>query len=331
MFGELSHEDLWALALSTFAGLSTSVGGVLAIIKRPDEHLLAFLLGIAIGVMASLSVLEMYLHNAIEHGFISVTVAMLIGAFAFYFANPYFPEFDAASFNEELLISESSSTHDSKKELRKEDAEIGESTQRAAEGSAGAFAKSAVQRAAGLKRQMSSEPLSPTLAVTTTEGAAAGKLQIGNIPPSELMRLGMLMAVTMTIHNCPEGFAVAFAANTQLGVTLAAAIAIHNIPEGIIVAAPVYAATGNRWLAVGVATVSGLSEPAGALVALLFIRPFLNELFLNLMIGFVGGVMLAVCVCELWPEARKCQSDWKLGQGCALGAVIMLWTLHMGV
>ena len=39
------------------------------------------------------------------------------------------------------------------------------------------------------------------------------------------------MAVTMTLHNLPEGFAVAFAAFTDFGPVMALAIAIHNIPE----------------------------------------------------------------------------------------------------
>jgi hypothetical protein len=37
---------------------------------------------------------------------------------------------------------------------------------------------------------------------------------------------------------------------------MALAIALHNIPEGVIIAAPIYAATGNRWKAVGLATAS---------------------------------------------------------------------------
>lgn len=37
---------------------------------------------------------------------------------------------------------------------------------------------------------------------------------------------------------------------------MALAIALHNIPEGIIIAAPIYAATGSRWKALGLATAS---------------------------------------------------------------------------
>ncbi len=38
------------------------------VIRRPESALLAFLLGTAIGVMATLSVLEMIIVNALEHG-----------------------------------------------------------------------------------------------------------------------------------------------------------------------------------------------------------------------------------------------------------------------
>jgi len=112
---------------------------------------------------------------------------------------------------------------------------------------------------------------------------------------------------------------------------MAIAIAVHNIPEGVIVAAPVYAATGSRWKAMGIATASGLSEPLGALMALLSIRPFLTPMRLQYMLAFVGGIMMAVCALELLPEARKCKEDLRLIQGVGFGSVIMLATLWAGV
>jgi hypothetical protein len=69
------------------------------VLQRPDDARLALLLGIAIGVMASLSVLEMFLHNAMQHGFLGVTVSVVLGAAAFFFANPYFPEFDVSNIH----------------------------------------------------------------------------------------------------------------------------------------------------------------------------------------------------------------------------------------
>lgn len=139
------------------------------------------------------------------------------------------------------------------------------------------------------------------------------------------------MAFTMTLHNLPEGFAVAFSSFTDFGPIMAAAIALHNIPEGIIVAAPVYAATGSRWKALAVATASGLSEPLGALIALVAARPMMTADGLHTILAFVGGIMAAVCLLELWPEGKKCRADDRLAAGIALGGVLMGWTLWVGV
>ena len=112
---------------------------------------------------------------------------------------------------------------------------------------------------------------------------------------------------------------------------MAAAIAIHNIPEGYIISVPIFLSTGSRWKALAVATLSGLSEPAGALCALLLGRPFISEESIHYVMAFVGGIMSAVSVLELWPEGRKCKADDKLWAGIVAGGVVMAWTLWMGI
>lgn len=130
----------------------------------------------------------------------------------------------------------------------------------------------------------------------------------------------------------PEGFAVAFSAYTSVGIMMCGAIAMHNIPEGLVIAAPIYAATGSKARALTVATLSGLSEPLGACVALFVFRPFVDSVErLDFVLAFVGGIMLAVCVLELWPEGRKCRQDARLVQGLVMGSVVMGWTLYAGV
>lgn len=164
---------------------------------------------------------------------------------------------------------------------------------------------------------------------STGTGSTAGDVPVFD---AGLFRLGVLMAVTMTLHNLPEGFAVAFSAFTKVGPLMAVAIAVHNIPEGVVVAAPIFAATGNRWHALGIATASGLSEPLGALIALVVFKPFMTSVqSLDYVLAFVGGVMMAVCVLELWPEGRKCRHDTRMFQGICLGVVVMGWTLYLGV
>jgi ZIP family zinc transporter len=48
------------------------------------------------------------------------------------------------------------------------------------------------------------------------------------------------------------------------------------------------------------------------------------------MLAFVGGIMMAVCALELWPEGKKCGHDRRLLSGVAVGVVVMGWTLWMG-
>ncbi|GIM05518.1 hypothetical protein Vretimale_9986 [Volvox reticuliferus] len=173
--------------------------------------------------------------------------------------------------------------------------------------------------------------LSPPGSAGMGGGLAAAAAALGRRDPraGRMLRLGLLMAVTMTLHNLPEGFAVAFSAFTDFGPIMALAIALHNIPEGVIVAAPIFAATGSRWRAVGIATASGLSEPFGALLSLLLLQPFFTQERLHYLLAFVGGVMLAVCGIELWPEGRNCRNDRHFAGGIIAGSVIMAWTLYV--
>jgi zinc transporter, ZIP family len=122
----------------------------------------------------------------------------------------------------------------------------------------------------------------------------------------------MLMAFTMTLHNMPEGLAVAFSSYTKFGELMAVAIAMHNIPEGIIVAAPIYAATGSRTRAVTIATLSGLSEPLGALAALAFVKPFLTPLRLQFTLAFTGAELKSLLI-------DYCKTNLA-GHGCHLSS-----------
>eukprot|EP00878_Enallax_costatus_P028443 GHUV01030724.1.p1 GENE.GHUV01030724.1~~GHUV01030724.1.p1 ORF type:complete len:302 (+),score=84.99 GHUV01030724.1:156-1061(+) len=81
----ISSESIWyPLALSAVAGLSTSIGGLLAVSVAPGEATLAFLLGTAIGVMATVSLVELWAHPALEtQDPAGVTAAVAAGAALF--------------------------------------------------------------------------------------------------------------------------------------------------------------------------------------------------------------------------------------------------------
>ncbi|KKK39468.1 zinc transporter ZupT [Mesobacillus campisalis] len=131
------------------------------------------------------------------------------------------------------------------------------------------------------------------------------KGQAANDPA--LLKMGTFTALAIGIHNFPEGIATFTSAlqDPALGVAIAIAIAIHNIPEGIAVSVPVYYATGDKKKAFKLSFLSGLSEPIGALVAFLFLMPFLNDVMFGIIFAAVAGIMIFISLDELLPAAKK--------------------------
>ncbi len=125
-----------------------------------------------------------------------------------------------------------------------------------------------------------------------------------------LMRSGILVGVVLALHNFPEGMSTFFASyqSISVGLPLAVAIAIHNIPEGIAVAAPVYAATKSRKKAFWWATLSGLTEPIGALVGVLLVSHVVSQEFFGLLYGLTAGMMVFIALDELLPAAKRYQT-----------------------
>jgi ZIP family zinc transporter len=123
----------------------------------------------------------------------------------------------------------------------------------------------------------------------------------------KLLRMGMMSALAIGIHNFPEGLATFTAAIREpaLGIAIAVAIAIHNIPEGIAVSVPVLYATGDKRKAFRLSFLSGLAEPVGALVGYLILMPFLNEVVFGILFASVAGIMVYISIDELLPAARE--------------------------
>ncbi len=144
-----------------------------------------------------------------------------------------------------------------------------------------------------------------------------------------LMRMGMLTALAIAIHNFPEGIATFMAAiqTPRLGVPIAVAIAIHNIPEGIAVSVPIYYATGSRRKAFNYSFLSGVSEPIGALLAWLVLAPFLSGALFGVIFASVAGIMVFISVDQLLPAARKYGEHHVSIYGLVIGMMIMAASL----
>lgn len=148
---------------------------------------------------------------------------------------------------------------------------------------------------------------------------------------SRLLRTGMLTALAIAIHNFPEGFATFAAAlgDPSVAVAITVAIALHNIPEGIAVAVPVFQATGSRARAIGLSFLSGLSEPLGAVIGYLLLRPFLTDALFGASLAAVAGIMVFISLDKLLPTAEKYGGHHLCVYGIVAGMAVMAVSLAM--
>ncbi len=146
---------------------------------------------------------------------------------------------------------------------------------------------------------------------------------------AKLMRMGVFTALSIAIHNFPEGLATFAAAlsSPSTGLSIAIAIAIHNIPEGIAVAVPVFYATGDRKKAVKLSFLSGLSEPLGALIGYLLLQQFLNDAVMGFIFAVVAGIMVFISLDELLPAAKEYGQHHLSIYGLVAGMFVMAISL----
>lgn len=147
--------------------------------------------------------------------------------------------------------------------------------------------------------------------------------------PDKLMRIGLLTALALALHNFPEGMATFITAldDPQLGLTIAIAIAIHNIPEGIAVSMPIYFATGNRVQAFKYSFLSGVVEPLGAIVGYFLLRPYATPDVMGLLLAAVAGIMVFISLDQLLPAAEEYGEHHLSIYGVVLGMVVMAGSL----
>ena len=166
------------------------------------------------------------------------------------------------------------------------------------------------------------------LIVPSTEG------DIGNLTGKKhnqlkLKRMGIMTALAIGIHNFPEGLATFTSAlkDPHLGIAIAVAIAIHNIPEGIATAIPIYFSTGSKKQAFRLSFASGMTEPLGAIIGYLLLKPIFNDMLFGILFGFVAGIMVFISIEELLPMAREYEKSRACISGFILGMMIIAASL----
>ncbi|ECL3578230.1 zinc transporter ZupT [Campylobacter jejuni] len=155
--------------------------------------------------------------------------------------------------------------------------------------------------------------------------------KLHQINTKALKRTGIFTALTIAIHNFPEGFATFISSldNLTLGIAIAIAVAIHNIPEGLAVSLPIYHATGDKKKAFIYSALSGFAEPLGAFVGALILLPFIGDLTLAISFAVIAGIMVFISLDELLPAAKTYDKAHDSLYGLIAGMAIMALSLNL--
>ncbi len=262
----MDNQVLIAFLLTLFAGLSTGIGSLIALLaKRTNTNFLSFALGLSAGVMIYVSFMEM----------MPSSLKMLSEQFGEKKGNLYtfLAFFGGIAFIAliDFLIPESSNPHE------------------------------------------------------------MHDVEEMKTKSSRLKYTGIITAITIGIHNFPEGIASFMTAmnSIELAIPIAVAIAIHNIPEGIAVAVPIFHSTGSRKKAFWLSFSSGLAEPIGAVIAYMFLIKFWTPVLDALILSIVSGIMVFISLDELLPSAEKYGKHHLSIIGLVFGMLIMALSLYL--
>ncbi|NLB84576.1 MAG: zinc transporter ZupT [Acholeplasmataceae bacterium] len=282
-------DDLFwiALGLTTIAGISTGIGGIIGVIsKRTNTKFLAAALGLSAGVMIYISFMEMmplsidafnkvYNNNPALNGpppelwtvlsfFGGIFIIMLI----------------------DFLVPAMKNPHEIKTEEDFVDIEL----------------EPRDQGVGGHLKRKSTKSLLKTGIVTAIVVA------LHNFPEGMVTFISTMESV-------------------KVGIGIAIAIAIHNIPEGIAIATPLYYSTGNKKQGFLMALIAGLAAPIGGLIGYFLLKEIMGIYMLGMTYGLVSGIMVYISLDELLPTAEKYgHHHWSM-IGLVFGFAIMATTM----
>lgn len=152
-----------------------------------------------------------------------------------------------------------------------------------------------------------------------------------NSDTSKIKRCLMLV-LSITIHNIPEGMAVGVAfgslsyslagANLSSALILALGIGLQNFPEGSAISLPLRREGFSCGKAFFYGQLSGIVEPISAVIgALLVLRV---KYILPFLLAFAAGAMIYVVVEEIIPESQTNKKKDLMALFTIIGFIVMM-------
>jgi ZIP family zinc transporter len=137
------------------------------------------------------------------------------------------------------------------------------------------------------------------------------------------LRKMVLIVGILTIHSFAEGVSIGFGFGSGLafGLLIAISLAVHNIPEGLAVSLVLVPRGVKPWKAALWSIFTSLPQPIMAIPAFLFVNAFHPILPYGL--GFAAGAMCWVVAKDLIPEAHEDVSGRVVTSTVIISAIAM--------
>ena len=146
-----------------------------------------------------------------------------------------------------------------------------------------------------------------------------------------LTRIGITMAVSIAVHNLPEGMAIGagFESSLRLGLSLAAVIFCHNIPEGMALVLPFRAAGMKPARGTLISVLAGLPMVAGAAIGTAAGQ--ISAWIISLCLAIAAGAMLYVVMADMIPYSKSIYTGRISSIGNILGVILgIIITVGLG-
>lgn len=145
----------------------------------------------------------------------------------------------------------------------------------------------------------------------------------------------ILLIMSITLHNIPEGLAVGVAfgllnknsdASAVMGaISVAVGIGLQNFPEGAAVSLPLRREGHSRKKSFFYGQLSAVVEPVAAVIGAALVSTV--EVILPYALSFAAGAMIIVAVHELIPECQENKSEqpYMATMGIIAGFTVMMF------
>lgn len=145
----------------------------------------------------------------------------------------------------------------------------------------------------------------------------------GNVATTRInhTKVAILMALGLMMHNFPEGIIMGFGfvKGSDLGLKMSVLISIHDIPEGVAIAAPLIAAGKKPFRILWYSFLVAFPTVIGAWMGI--IMNSISSTFLGYSIAFASGIMIYVAFGQMLPESNELNKSYTNAMWIIVGII----------